>query len=83
MAESTGRLLASRLWKSTSDKGMRDMLAFLLAHDTMHQNQWLAVLEETGGLKGAHPIPNSFPQAEEKGFQLYFYFYKNWRGKCR
>ena len=65
MAESTGRLLATRLWKSTSDKGMKDMLAFLIARDTMHQNQWLAVLEENGGLKGAHPIPNSFPQAEE------------------
>ncbi|UZH54215.1 manganese catalase family protein [Salinimicrobium tongyeongense] len=65
MAESTGRTLAARLWKSTSDKGMRDMLSFLLARDTMHQNQWLAVLEETGGLKGAHPIPNSFPQDEE------------------
>ena len=64
-AESAGRLLASRLWKSTSDKGMRDMLAFLIARDTMHQNQWLAVIEENGGLKGAHPIPNSFPQAEE------------------
>ena len=65
MAESTGRLLASRLWKATSDKGMKDMLSFLIARDTMHQNQWLAVLEENGGLKGAHPIPNSFPQAEE------------------
>ena len=31
----------------------------------MHQEQWLAVLEELGGLKGVHPIPNSFPQEEE------------------
>jgi len=65
MAESTGRVLASRLWHSTQDKGMKDMLAFLIARDTMHQNQWLAVLEEIGGLKGNHPIPNSFPQNEE------------------
>jgi len=65
MAESTGRLLATRLWKSTQDKGMKDMLAFLIARDTMHQNQWLAVLEEIGGLKGNHPIPNTFPQSEE------------------
>ncbi len=64
-AESAGRVLATRLWKSTDDKGMKDMLAFLIARDTMHQNQWLAVLEELGGLKGNHPIPNSFPQAEE------------------
>jgi Mn-containing catalase len=65
MAESTGRVLATRLWNSTHDKGMKDMLAFLIARDTMHQNQWLAVLEEIGGLNGNHPIPNSFPQSEE------------------
>lgn len=65
MAESTGRVLASRLWKATDDKGMKDMLSFLLARDTMHQQQWLAVLEELGGYEGNLPIPNSFPQAEE------------------
>ncbi|HEX6982505.1 MAG TPA: manganese catalase family protein [Balneolaceae bacterium] len=65
MAESTGRLLATRLWKSTDDAGMKDMLSFLIARDTMHQNQWLAVLEELGGFKGNHPIPNSFPQHKE------------------
>ncbi|EJF07992.1 manganese catalase family protein [Pontibacter sp. BAB1700] len=65
MAESTGRVLATRLWEATDDPGMKDMLAFLIARDTMHQNQWLAVLEELGGLEGVHPIPNSFPQAEE------------------
>lgn len=65
MAESAGRVLASRLWKSTDDHGMKDMLSFLIARDTMHQNQWLAVLEELGGVKGNHPIPNSFPQEEE------------------
>lgn len=64
-AESAGRILATRLWKSTDDKGMKDMLAFLIARDTMHQNQWLAVLEDLGGLKNNHPIPNSFPQEEE------------------
>ena len=64
-AESAGRVLATRLWKSTEDKGMKDMLSFLIARDTMHQNQWLAVLEEIGGLKGNHPIPNSFPQDQE------------------
>jgi Mn-containing catalase len=67
MAESTGRILATRLWKITEDKGMKDMLSFLIARDTMHQNQWLAVLEEIGGLKGNHPIPNSFPQDKETG----------------
>jgi len=66
MAESTGRLLATRLWEMTDDHGMKDMLAFLIARDTMHQNQWLAVLEDLGGVQNVHPIPNSFPQALEK-----------------
>jgi len=65
MAESTGRVLATRLWEVTDDPGMKDMLSFLIARDTMHQNQWMAVLEELGGQKGAHPIPNSFPQKME------------------
>jgi len=65
-AESTGRLLATRLYEMTDDPGMKDMLSFLIARDTMHQNQWLAALEELGGVEGVHPIPNSFPQAQEK-----------------
>ena len=73
LAESSGRLLATRLWKSTDDKGMKDMLSFLIARDTMHQNQWLAVLEELGGVEGNHPIPNSFPQEKEnKNFNYNF-----------
>jgi Mn-containing catalase len=46
--------------------GMKDMLAFLIARDTMHQQQWLAVIEELGGHEKQLPIPNSFPQGEEK-----------------
>jgi Mn-containing catalase len=63
-AESTGRALATRLWEMTDDHGMKDFLSFLIARDTMHQNQWMAVIEENGGLN-AMPIPNSFPQSEE------------------
>jgi Mn-containing catalase len=59
MAESTGRVLATRLYEMTDDPGMKDMLSFLIARDTMHQNQWMAVLEDLGNV---HPIPNSFPQ---------------------
>ncbi len=73
MAESSGRTLATRLWEVTDDPGMKDMLSFLIARDTMHQNQWLAVLEELGGLSGVHPIPNSFPQEmENKEFNYTF-----------
>ena len=63
-AESTGRMLAVQLFKMTDDSGMKDMLRYLIARDTMHQNQWLAAWEELGGRKN-HPIPNNFPQREE------------------
>ena len=64
-AETTGRVLACRLYHATDDPGMKDMLSFNIARDTMHQQQWLAVLEELGP---SHlPVPNSFPQASEKG----------------
>ena len=45
-AEAIGRTLATRLFELTDDPGMKDMLRFLIARDTMHQQQWLAVLEE-------------------------------------
>lgn len=64
-AESTGRVLATRLFNLTTDPGMKEMLSYLIARDTMHQNQWLAALEELGGEKGVFPIPNSFPQEQE------------------
>jgi Mn-containing catalase len=47
-AEAIGRTLATRLFEVTDDPGMKDMLRFLIARDTMHQQQWLAVLEELG-----------------------------------
>jgi Mn-containing catalase len=64
-AESTGRVLATRLYGMTDDPGMKDMLSFLIARDTMHQQQWLAVIEDLGGVEQL-PIPNSFPQEQEK-----------------
>ena len=72
-AESTGRTLAVRLYNMTDDAGMKDMLQYLIARDTMHQNQWMAALEELGGFTGAFPIPNSHPQAEEKTEFSYAY----------
>ena len=63
-AESTGRMLACQLWKMTDDPGMKDMLSYMIARDTMHQNQWMAAWEELGGAKN-HPIPNNFPQEDE------------------
>src|SRR5205807_2766049 len=49
-AESIGRTLAARLREMTDDPGMRDMLSFLIARDTMHQQQWLAAIEDAGDM---------------------------------
>lgn len=71
-AEATGRALATRLYHATDDPGMRDMLSFMIARDTMHQEQWAAVLEELGT---SHlPIPNSFPQNLENQEFSYKFF---------
>jgi Mn-containing catalase len=73
-AETTGRTLAVRLMTATNDPGMRDMWSFLIARDTMHQQQWLAVIEDMGGMEANLPIPNSFPQSEESQKHSYSFF---------
>lgn len=73
MAEASGRVLASRLYNMTDDKGMKDMLSFLIARDTMHQQQWLAVIEELGGMEAQLPIPNSTPTEHEATAHSYYF----------
>jgi Mn-containing catalase len=63
-AEGGGRVLATRLYEMTDDPGMKEMLSFLIARDTMHQNQWMAVVEELKDM--GMPVPADFPQEEEK-----------------
>jgi Mn-containing catalase len=71
-AETMGRLQVCRLYEQTTDSGVRDMLSFLIARDTMHQNQWLAAIAEleAEGLDET-PAPNSFPQSLEMGKVAY------------
>jgi len=66
-AESQGRLQVARLYEMTTDSGVRDMLSFMLARDTMHQNQWLAAIEDLAkeGLETT-PCPSNFPLEREK-----------------
>lgn len=66
-AESQGRLQVARLYEMTTDPGVRDMLAFLLARDTYHQHQWAAAIEELEA-EGweAMPVPSAFPQQLER-----------------
>lgn len=78
-AESTGRVLATRLYNAAHDEGMRDMLSFLIARDTMHQQQWLTVVEELGG-SAALPMPNSFDQAKERQEFSYVFVATNREG---
>lgn len=79
-AEATGRALACRLYELTDDPGMKDMLRFLIARDTMHQQQWLAVIEELGGQTGTLPIPNSFSVEEERRDVSYDYVFTGMPG---
>ncbi|MGW5366657.1 manganese catalase family protein [Actinopolymorpha pittospori] len=61
-AEMQGRLQVARLYHMTDDHGVRDLLSFLLARDTMHQNQWLAAIEDLkeNGIEDL-PVPGTFP----------------------
>lgn len=65
-AESQGRLQVARLYEMTTDTGIREMFRFMLARDTMHQNMWLAAVEEleADGLDGT-PCPMNFDQNQE------------------
>ncbi|WP_285114996.1 manganese catalase family protein [Leifsonia sp. fls2-241-R2A-40a] len=65
-AEMQGRLQVARLYHMTDDAGVRDLLSFLLARDTMHQNQWIAAAAELRA-EGAEdlPVPSNFPLGKE------------------
>ncbi len=65
-AEMQGRVQVARLYHQTDDHGVKDLLAFLLARDTMHQNQWAAAaaeLQEEG--YESLPVPSNFPLEKE------------------
>ncbi|GAA3608017.1 manganese catalase family protein [Agrococcus terreus] len=65
-AEMQGRVQVARLFHMTDDQGIRDLLSFLLARDTMHQNMWMAAaaeLREEG--HEDFPVPSNFPLRKE------------------
>ena len=65
-AEMQGRVQVARLYHQTDDHGVKDLLAFLLARDTMHQNQWAAAAAELQA-EGYEklPVPSNFPLDKE------------------
>lgn len=65
-AEMQGRLQVARLYHMTDDRGVKDLLGFLLARDTMHQNQWLAAARELQAEGNETlPVPSNFPKGKE------------------
>lgn len=72
-AEAVGRSLALRLLELTDDPGMQDMLKFLIARDTMHQQQWLAALEELPEEQATN-APGGYENEEEFREFAYSFF---------
>lgn len=72
-AESQGRLQVARLYEMTNDRGVKDMLSWLLARDTMHQNQWIAAIRELEEKEGI-VVPSTFPKELEKREVAYVLF---------
>lgn len=63
-AEAQSRLRLARLFHMTGDPGVKQLLRYLLARDTMHQNVWLAAIEELRADGIEHmPVPEAFPDA--------------------
>ncbi|MFA1780762.1 manganese catalase family protein [Bacillus velezensis] len=65
-AESQGRLQVTRLYAMTDDPGVRDMLFFLIARDTYHQNMWYAAIKELEERERDIVMPATFPRELEK-----------------
>jgi Mn-containing catalase len=73
-AEMQGRLQVARLYHMTDDHGVRDLLSFLLARDTMHQNQWIRAAEELRAEGHEElPVPSNFPISKEDRDASYEY----------
>lgn len=71
-AEMQGRIQVARIFNMTDDHGVRDMLSFLLARDTGHQNQWEAAAKELQAEKIEElPIPSNFPLSKEMQAEEY------------
>src|ERR1700753_3927894 len=65
-AEAQGRLQTARLYNMTDDPGVKAMLKFNLARDTLHQNLWLKAIEElqADGLETSPVAPNALVDEE-------------------
>lgn len=78
ICEMQGRLQAARVRELTDDPGVRDTLTFMLARDLLHQQQWLAAIEELGGPTAVLPIPaqltaDTLGQSEQYSYAVMAY----------
>ncbi|WP_042356930.1 manganese catalase family protein [Bacillus rubiinfantis] len=64
-AESQSRLQTVRVYEMSTDRGVKDMLSWLIARDTMHQNQWIAAIKELEAKENII-VPSTFPRNLEK-----------------
>ncbi|WP_456275337.1 manganese catalase family protein [Bacillus sp. AK128] len=80
-SESQGRLQAVRLYEIAEDPGVKDMLSFLIARDTAHQNIWKAAIAELEAREGDIVVPTTFPRELEKQAVSYD-FYNLSRGEA-
>ncbi len=73
-AEAQSRLMTSRVYNMTDDRGVKDMLQFNLARDTYHQQQWLKGIEQlvADGYADS-PIENSNGEFEHPEARRTFY----------
>ncbi|MBO4236168.1 MULTISPECIES: manganese catalase family protein [Pseudonocardia] len=66
-AESQGRLQTARIYNMTDDPGVKEMLKFNLARDTVHQKQWMRAIEElkADGIEG-DIVPDDLLDVEDQ-----------------
>lgn len=65
-AESQGRLQVARIYEMIEDKGVKDLLAVLLARDSYHQNLWATAVKELEEKEGSILVPSNFPRKNER-----------------
>ena len=70
--ESMGRLQVTRQYHSTEDKGVRDMLSFLMARETQHQLQFMQVAKELEDKYGVI-VPHGTADLEHSEFSHTLY----------
>ncbi|WP_432548191.1 manganese catalase [Kineococcus sp. SYSU DK004] len=73
-AEGQSRLMTSRIANMTDDRGVKDMLAFNLARDTYHQQQWMLgiqMLIEDGFVEGVVERSNADLEDDDAAHVFY------------